>query len=98
MITRATEFVREASSIQKQPEIAQEHVAAQTKIESTQDQSRVAATTESEMEEIRTEEDGSGSGAAGGGSQQEEEEMTEEQRKELLVAPADHDQLIDIYL
>ena len=97
MITRTADFVRETSATQKQPETTQNHIAAQTKVESTQDQSRVAATTESDMDHIRTDVDGEGSGAAGGeGSQQEEEEMTEEQKKDLLVAPAPHDQLIDI--
>ena len=97
MIQRTTDFVRETSSAQRHPEVTQEHLATQGKIESTQDQSRVKETTESEMENIRTDEDGAGSGAAGGeGSGQEEEEMNEEQKKELLVAPADHDQIIDI--
>jgi hypothetical protein len=51
------------------------------------------------MENIRTDKDGEGQGAAGGeGSQQEEREMTEEQKKELLVAPAPYDQLIDIHV
>jgi len=97
MITRTADFVRETSSTQRQPETNLEHLANQTKVESAQDQSRVAATTESEMDSIRTDVDGSGSGAAGGGgSGQEEEEMTEEQKRDLLVAPAQHDQLIDI--
>ena len=97
MITRTSDFVRETSSTQRQPELNQEHLANQTKIETTQDQSRVKATTESEMENIQTDADGSGSGAAGGeGSQQDDAEMTEEQKKELLVAPAPYDQLIDI--
>ena len=99
MITRATDFVRETSSVQRQPEVAQEHLAAQTKVNSAQDQSRVTATTESEMEHIRTDVDGEGSGAAGGeGSGRENEEMTEEQQAELLVAPAAYDQLIDIMI
>jgi len=99
MITRTADFAKETSAVQRQPETTQEHLAAQRKVESTLDQSRVAETTETENENIRTDVDGGGSGAAGGeGSPQEEEEMTEEQKKELLVAPADHDQLIDIYL
>ena len=97
MITRATDFVKDTSAIQRHPETSQEHLANQGKIESTIDQSRVKETTESEMENIRTDVDGGGSGAAGGeGSEQEEEEMTEEQKKELLVAPANYDQIIDI--
>jgi len=99
MITRTADFARETSSVQKQPEVTQDYLAAQTKIESAQDQSRVAATNESEMENIRTDKDGEGSGAEGReGSQQGEEEMTEEQKKELLVAPAPYDQLIDIHV
>ena len=97
MITRATDFVKETSTVQRQPEVAQEHLASQQKVESTQDQSRVTATIEAENENIRTDVDGEGSGAAGGeGSKREEEEMTEEQKRELLVAPAEYDQLIDI--
>jgi len=97
MITRATDLVRETSVTQRHPETSQEYLAAQAKAESSQDQSRVTATTESEMENIRTDVDGGGSGAAGGeGSGQNEEEMTQAQKAELLVAPADHEQLIDI--
>jgi len=96
MITRATDFVKDTSAIQRHPETSQEHLANQGKIESTIDQSRVKETTESEMENIRTDVDGGGSGAAGGEGSEQEEEMTEEQKKELLVAPADHDQIIDI--
>jgi len=99
MITRTADFVRETSSVQKQPEVTQDYLAVQTKIESAQEQSRVAATNESEMENIRTDKDGEGSGAEGNNdSRQEEQEMTEEQQKELLVAPAPYDQLIDIHV
>ena len=100
MITRSSDFVRETSNIQRHPELTQEHLAAQQKADSAQDQSRVAATVESEMENIRTDVDGEGSGAAGGGGsgRDEEEEMTEEQKRELLVAPADHEQLIDTWI
>jgi hypothetical protein len=97
MITRATELVRETSNALRHPETTQNHLAAQGKIESTHDQSRVAATTESDMENVRTDVDGSGSGAAGGdGSKKGEGELTEEQQAELLVAPSDIIHLIDI--
>ena len=99
MIARATEVVRETSSLQRHPETTQEHIAAQTKTDSSLDQSRVAATTEAEMENIRTDVDGRGSGAAGGGgTDQNEEEMTEEQRAELLVAPGNDVHLIDTWI
>jgi hypothetical protein len=100
MITRATDFVRETSSMQRQPELSQEHLAQQTKIESVQDQSRVIATTESEMENIRTDEEGEGSGAAGGGGKRHEEQEPEEEEvaPELRIAPAPHDCIIDIMI
>jgi len=99
MVNRQLDFSRETSNMQRHPEVTQEHIAAQTKVESAQEQSRVLATTETENEEIRTDVDGEGSGAAGGGgSGNREDEMTEEQKKELLVAPALHDQLIDIMI
>jgi len=97
MITRQMDFSKDTSNIQRHPETTQEHIAAQTKVESAQEQSRVHSTTETENEEIRTDVDAEGQGAEGGGSgSQKEEEMTEEQKKELLVAPAAHEQLIDI--
>ena len=98
MITRTADFARETSSVQKQPEVTQNYLAVQTKIESAQEQSRVKATNESEMENIRTDKDGEGSGAAGGEGSRQEQEMTEEQQRELLVAPAPYDQLIDIHV
>ena len=97
MITRSADFARETSNVQRQPEANQEHLAIQHKIESSQDQSRVASLSESEMEEIRTDADEERSGGGGGGGSGAEEEMTEEQQRELLVAPADHEPLIDFY-
>jgi len=97
MITRATDLIREASSTLRHPETSQEHLATQTKADSALDQSRVTATTESEMDNIRTDVDGSGSGAAGGeGSEQDEEELPEELNPDLMVPPDDKIQLIDI--
>jgi len=97
MITRTADFARETSATQKQPETTQIQTAAMVKSEGALDQTRVNATTESDMEHIRTDVDAEGSGAEGeGGSKKEEHEMTEEQQRELLVAPAPHEQLIDI--
>ena len=99
MITRTADMAREAGSVQKQPEVAQSHIATQTKTESAQNQSRVASTNESEMENVRTDVDGEGSGAAGGeGSAREGENPEEEVPLGLRVAPAQHDQLIDIVI
>ena len=99
MITRATDVIRETSSIQGHPETTQEHLAAQTKTDSTHDQSRVAATVEAEMDNIHTDADGSGSGAAGGeGSGQNEEEVPDEENPDLMVAPSDTKHLIDTWI
>jgi len=99
MITRSSDFSRDTSTIQRHPEASQEHLAAQTKADSAQDQSRVAATTESEMENIRTDVDGEGSGAAGGGGSgpgEGEEETEEEVDAALLVSPSTN--IIDIMI
>ena len=99
MITRSSDFVRETSNIQKHPEVTQEHLAAQAKIESDVDQSRVLATTEAENENIRTDVDEEREGSAGGegsGQSSQEEDDTGEVAPELRVAPAAYDQLIDI--
>ena len=98
MVQRPADMVRETSALQRHPETTQEHLAAQQKLDSAQNQSKVLATTESEMDNIRTDVDGSGSGAAGGEGSGQEEEMTEEQKRELLVPPSDHDQIIDIMI
>jgi len=37
MITRSSDFVRDVSNMEKQPEVAQENLAALVKNESTQD-------------------------------------------------------------
>jgi len=96
MITRSSDFVRDTSSIQRHPETSQEHLAAQTKSDSIQDQSRVLETTEAEMENIRTDVDGEGSGAAGGEGSQADEEETENEEVDatMLVPPSEH--VIDI--
>lgn len=98
MITRAADVVKDTSILQKHPQITQENLAERGKLESNQDQARVLAAEHAEMEGIRTDVEGGGSGAAGGGGPggEEEEEQEQEQQKELLVAPADHEQIIDI--
>jgi len=97
MITRSSDFVRETSSTQRQPETTQEHLALQGKVDSVLDQSRVAATLESEMENVRTDVDGEGSGAAGEeGSKRDKEEQDEDLQPELLVPPSTLTHFIDI--
>ena len=97
MITRSSDFVRDVSNMEKQPEVAQENLAALVKNESTQDQSRVLATTEAEMDEIRPEEEGSSGNeyeGSGEGQEHEEDEDEKEQNARMLVPPSDH--VIDI--
>ena len=88
MISRLTDNVREASAMQKRPELMQEALAAQSKINDAQDQTRVLKTLESEMEKIRSDvDDGGGAGYSGGGGE-EEEKKKEEADHELLVPPS----------
>lgn len=97
MITRSADLARETSAAQNNPRFSQDFMAAQNIRDSAENQSRVLATDEAILEEMKPDSEGSGSGAAGGeGRERGEEELTEEQQKELLVAPADHDYIIDI--
>lgn len=97
MITRSADMVREAAPLLKNPETFQAQLANVAKQESEQNQSRVLATTEAEMDNIRTDEDGSGSGAAGGGGSGRERKGEEaNQDSELSVGNSDHNSFIDI--
>ena len=66
MINNSFNASNEASTIQQRPEVNQHILAEQQKTQSAQDQSRVGEISEAEMEEIRTEEDESGSGGYDG--------------------------------
>ena len=96
MVNRSSELSKDASAMQKRPELHQEALASQQKIAAAQSQARVSATSESEMENIRTDVDGGGSGAAGGegGGSESEEEKNGEIPKGMLVPPSNN--LIDI--
>ena len=94
MITRLPDNLREASTLQKRPEVAQEYLAAQAKVSDALEQNKVTATLESEMEQIRTdvEEDGASGGYEGSGGSGAEDRSEADQ--DFLVPPDDH--LIDI--
>ena len=95
MINRSADLSRDVGAMQKRPELQQEFLAAQQKVSDAQSQSKVSATTESEMENIRTDVDGGGSGAAGGeGGSESKEEEDGEVPKSMLVPPSNN--LIDI--
>ena len=93
MITRLPDNLREASALQKRPEVAQEFLAAQGKVNNAHDQNKVSATLEAEMEQIRTDVDeGSaggydGDGGSGSGKKKESDQ-------DFLVPPDNH--MIDI--
>ena len=95
MLSRLPDNVKEASSIQKKPELMQEFLATQGKLNDAQDQTRVAKTSEAEMENIRTDVDG-GSGNDGGEENEKSGEKNEmdEVDPDMLVPPGHN--VIDI--
>jgi len=75
MITRSADFAREASAMQKRPEMTQDFLAVKQKMNDAHDQSRVKGTEQTEMEGIRTDvEGGAGSGYDSFEGEQENEE------------------------
>ena len=67
MVARTTDYVRDTSSLQKRPEVMQEHLATREKINDAQDQSKVIKTmeTETELDKLRPDEGGGGGGYSG---------------------------------
>ena len=96
MVQRTTDVAREASVLQKNPEVAQQHLATQGKADSALAQSRVVATGESEMDNIHTDADGSGSGAGGEGSGSGGKKRRRPGDDELLVPASKEIKFIDI--
>ena len=97
MITRLPDNVKEASAIQKRPEVAQEFLAAQGKISDAEGQSKVAKTMEVEMEKIRTDVDAGGGGSYEGSEDvydPEESGQEEEPDPDMIVPPGNN--IIDI--
>jgi len=99
MINRLPDNVREASAIQKRPETIQDVLAQRELINDAQEQSRVAKTSETEMERIRSDVD-EGGGAAyeggEGGPGSDDEEYIEELDPDMIVPPGNH--MIDIII
>ena len=98
MITRSSDLVRDVSATQNRPEVNQASLAAHEKFVAAQDQSRVQATLESEMEQIRPDEEGeSGNEYEGSGRKGHRNEKENEEDKAdtgLKVGQSDH--VIDI--
>ena len=63
MIARTADYMRDASALQKRPEVAQDYLAVREKINDARDQTRVGKTPESEAAMLNP--DG-GDGGAGG--------------------------------
>jgi len=100
MVTRTTDMVREASPLLKNPETFQAQLANLGMRESAENQSKVLATTEADMENIKADENGSGNGATGGGKGSDAEEdgdsYNQNKDSELRVGRSSHNSLIDI--
>jgi len=96
MINRSSDLARDASAMQKRPELQQEFLAAAQKIAAAHSQSSVSRTSESEMENIRTDVDGGGNGAGGEGEGKESDdgEQGGESADNMLVPPGNN--VIDI--
>jgi hypothetical protein len=95
MISRLPDNVNEASALQRRPEVSQEFMAVQARINDAHDQTKVQKTLETEMENIRTDVDEDGSGGGGGGSHGPGKDGEEEAPSpDLLVPPSNH--IIDI--
>ena len=96
MITRLTDNVRDTSVLQKRPEVEQDQLAAQGRVNDAQSQSKVIKTSESAMEKIRTDVDGEGGGAYGGGAGPGPGKDAQDDELELkTLAPPDQ-HIIDI--
>ena len=90
MISRLTDNIRDTSAMHKRPEVAQDALAAQGRINDAHDQTRVAKTLETEMEQIRSDVDeGGGAGYSGGGEGQGKEH-DEETDPDMLVPPGNN--------
>ena len=68
MMARTADFSRDASAVQKKPELSQEHLAFREKINDAQDQTRVAKTLESKLSKLHNDDGGGNSGGYGGGN------------------------------
>jgi len=99
MVTRSAEMVRDASALVKNPETFQAQLANLGKQEAAENQNKVLATTEAEMDNVRTDEDGSGNGAAGGGGKGRDgkgDDNNPNQDSELRVGRSLNNSIIDI--
>ena len=95
MITRLTDNVREASVLQKRLETAQDFLAARQRINDAEQQSRVAKTSESDTEKVRTDVDGGGSGSNSSGNDSNSDDEQYKEPDPDMIVPAGNN-IIDI--
>ena len=96
MITRTPDVSRDASIVQQRPETNQAILAEQQKILVSQERTRVKETEETEMDNVRTDEDGSGDNEyEGSESKHPEEEEKDEFGRPGLYVPASNN-ILDI--
>ena len=96
MINRSPDLARDASAMQKKPELQQEFLAAAQKLAAAHSQASVSRTTETEMENIRTDVDSGGNGAGGSEGEGKDAEGGEQggDDRDMLVPPGNN--VIDI--
>ena len=91
MIARTADFSRDASAIQKRPEMAQDFQAFREKINDAQNQSRVAKTLDTQRPELHPDEGGSGGAEyfAGSGQASEQDEGLVDSDTDMFVPSED---------
>ena len=96
MITRTPDVSRDASIVQQRSEVNQAILAESQKVQTAQDQKRVKETEETEMDNVRTDEDGSaGNEYDGRGGKHPEEEEKDEFGRPGMYVPAGNN-ILDI--
>lgn len=99
MIARSADLARDASAIQKRPEVVSDYKAVQAQIEIAREQTTIKETQETEaMKKMRSDADGGGYGASGGGDFDEQPEHSDDGdgiiSRGIYVSPGDN--VIDI--
>ena len=97
MVTRTADIMRDNIAAQKKPEITQDYLAVQAKVNEAHDQKRVSRKSEVELPKLRAEDGGGGGGGAAGGGGHRKSGKDERGGKldgDALVPPGDN--VIDI--
>ena len=96
MISRLPDTAKDTSALQKRPEVWQDHLGVQGRANDAHQQEKVAKTSESEMEAIRTDVEGGSGGGYGseGGKHHGKGDNEDELLPGTLVPPERH--IIDI--